>query len=836
MLEFWTQIGTYCDNLPRSQDDFFLRLWRDSRLRFKGVDTTTDWIDKCSAQILCAALSRRKPILIVLPDEAPHRIPMLFATVLLMKAVDSILYGEQARDSVIYFGTMAGIRGYLNQTYAGRLSLSEVFSQINLRRNGTPLSGDTLEEAISNVVFSYTPVDPQKIVAKYNPAWSFCDCSVGERLDWVSPVLRAFTDGKIPAVGCVQNPLANAIEEFEQAGWLIYQWPYPTYETLPDIRTLKPTIITPIVLESSAVLEQSEKFEKVYSLMFEVSQRINGRFAEDAQRAVWRYIRALERLVTPYIFYEAEYKDYWRIYSLEAHKNTAEEFVRALCETSNSYRNELPIVMTLLREIHKQLATMDPPLWSGLCELCVGELPNNEARVIVFPAKARRDLFSHALLSYHNISTQELAEINVWLVSLRQFTQWQREREHLCRIGGEQAEKVPRELLKRRWRPLLIGVPFRKLYPRCVALLRHSQVDVLIYPHQYNAFRRHYEEWEARMPPHKSRLPKVLSLLQRKAFPLGMFSKAEGPKRLQLGEAKALAVESTSDEVQTRMQGIFRAKPRVDEIAWLLQIEDDEFSQDLSSYPASDDAGEPFSDEPMIAKQAFHVQFKEGYDVLFHPSQTIQVIARSNGSLHLDERVARSLCPRDEVLFIHGQRRQSLYELILSRVHTHPSFLPHLNLIERWQDELIGKFRESKLSLDEVLRRMQHKGSNLQTSQAIRFWLYRHVLCPRDSKDLKRIAEVLDMPFVKEYHKQIGQAATRLRGLHIKVARGLNQWLQEEAIGASQERLEKVIDPQLGLKLSDFQDALLRLTVEKASLIDGLFLTSELGELRRKDG
>ena len=104
-------------------------------------------------------------------------------------------------------------------------------------------------------------------------------------------------------------------------------------------------------------------------------------------------------------------------------------------------------------------------------------------------------------------------------------------------------------------------------------------------------------------------------------------------------------------------------------------------------------------------------------------------------------------------------------------------------------------------------------------------------MCPKDEKDLQRIASVLDMSFVKQYHSQISRAASRLRGLHIGLSRKLNQWLQHGAIEATSEQVNELIDPELGITFNDFQDALHLLTVKETKQVEGLFLTSDLGQL-----
>jgi hypothetical protein len=153
-------------------------------------------------------------------------------------------------------------------------------------------------------------------------------------------------------------------------------------------------------------------------------------------------------------------------------------------------------------------------------------------------------------------------------------------------------------------------------------------------------------------------------------------------------------------------------------------------------------------------------------------------------------------------------------------------------LIERWQDELVTCFRKAKIPLSMVLAQMQAKGSHLQTETAIRFWLWGQVMCPSDAKDLQRIADILEMPFVRQYHRQIDRAARRLRGIHISLARRLNTWLEQEALSSNRQSFNAVIDEDLGLEFKDFREALMVLTVESIMEEEGLFLVSDLGQLK----
>ena len=135
--------------------------------------------------------------------------------------------------------------------------------------------------------------------------------------------------------------------------------------------------------------------------------------------------------------------------------------------------------------------------------------------------------------------------------------------------------------------------------------------------------------------------------------------------------------------------------------------------------------------------------------------------------------------------------------------------------------------------LNGLLRRMQAQGSQIISTQALLFWLRGMVLSPLDPNDLQRLAEVLNMSFVKQFHKFILQAANRLRGLHRGLSRKLNRWLAEHATGGEYKNDDDVIDPELGLTFGDVRSSLLVLRVIGIQNVAGPFLRDSLGRAQK---
>jgi hypothetical protein len=277
----------------------------------------------------------------------------------------------------------------------------------------------------------------------------------------------------------------------------------------------------------------------------------------------------------------------------------------------------------------------------------------------------------------------------------------------------------------------------------------------------------------------------------------------------------------------------------VSEVSRLLQVDEDIDDDDSTVSLDTDESAEPTDPEDPSpwCHSAIEVEFDQGWQARFAPDETINVIVTSPSGQHTDERYIRSLQLGDRVVVIHGQRRQSLYHLIILRVHHHPAIELHLALIRRWQEDFAvaySRWRQHGVrNLEKLLRQMQQLGSPLVSSLTLRQWLRGDTLCPQDEQDLHRLAEVLDLGFVQQYQRRIYQAANRLRGLHRGLAHRLSRWLEQQAAGLTTGSDDDVIDAELGLTFGDFRNSLMILHVTAVRTVTGLFTRSDLGKLER---
>lgn len=794
----WEQTRSAIHYLPRSQESFFRNLWEDRRLRFEGAHSSVDQIDHDSAKLVCAALSTRKPLLLVLPDESPRRMPLLFATGLVMHMLDHHLRAPEHH--LVYFGQSAAIKSYLSQTFIREQSMAGIVNQITIGRNRQQIA--TIAAQMPHVVFSYAPPQAETVLRRFKPKWVFLDCGSGEKGHWLKPLLPKLIANNIPSIACIQNPLAPIIDTFRHQGWEIFDW--TPQSSIAD----QPVLCTPYLVTDDTTTTHLEQAS--YSL-YQASRQAKTRFQHDVVGAVRHYLRTLEQLAVPLSFYEAECSNYWGIHSVARLQDGAQQFVEA-CGGDIS-RNLQP-ALTELNTLHNQWHESDPPLWDALRHLIIDPPDASKTTLLIFPNRTQKQLFAFGLLALDNIAEHELADLNVWITDLKQAANWKRDID------------TPANLPKPcDWMPILLGTPAQYRYPLYAHLLEHPALHAVLYPHQQPLMAWHIDRWNQRLSARIAASRKVLDTLSSR--PLASVERYTVRKRILLNETTEVAFERKPNSSPAAPTALLQLNSRIAE--WDYLMSEDDAVDEAATPIDSPDQNE--TNAPIYCQQIVHLACEGGYELRLAPHETVQVVVTANGKRQRQDRTARSLRAGDTLLYIHGQRRQNLYDLILSRIHDHPNFVLHISLLNRWREELIAGYRAKHISPTELLSQMQEKGSSLTSTQTIRTWLTGAIMSPLDGQDLQRVAQILELPFVAEHHDRINRAAVRLRTLHRVLARQLNSWLHRDALSNDADSFNALVDSELGLDFRDFRESLLLLRISSSTIETGLFLTSSLGHL-----
>ncbi len=857
MSEEW--IDNALAALPGTNDALFQKLWKDQRLLFDGRSGVGDTVDYYSACLVAAALRRGERLLVTLPDFQPHRPAFLFATALIRHFLDtrSPVGAAMPRSGpVLYFGPTVGIREQLRSTSVLRLglNLAEVFSQQDVSRGAAGLGRArsiprSAPAGLPRVVTVYSPTDASAVVRTYRPCWIAVDCGDVAPLIWLRPLLEEASRQGFPIIAWGQNPLSECVTDFVSYGQT-FTWP-PTIQPLgcfprkligdPDalMQASDSICLSPFVLQGGAIGDLSASLRDAGRLLARTVQHLGGRFGKDTVAIHWKYFRSLEALAVPIDFYEVEAPRFWGLQSFGKLSDACNHFRAACMQSEPRLYRDLEEVAAHLSKAKTNLESHGCALWEVLTNLCIEDPTIGEARILVFASDSRKRLFLFAMLARHNITEDDLREMRTHVLSLRELRRWVHSRHISSEADDEDDIFMPSE--KAIWHPVLVGLPSPTMTSRLLCAFLYPKVDIVLYPHQCSSLMRRQAEWSVRLNGNKSDNVSALARMSGLSMPHPI---PTTPARIVMDEPVEVNIETTTKTKTSATGPVWLPEDAVSEVARIFQSDDESTAEEIViSDQAEVGAGATADTSQEIwCAEAVKVQFDQGWHAYFAQDDVINVVKDG-----LDLRYVRSLRVNERVLLIHGQQRQSLYDLIISRVHKHPSIELHLAMIRRWQEDLRVAFEQWRIrtgdsaelgvhgvrDLNGLLRRMQARGSQLVADLTLSFWLRGFVLCPIDPEDLRRVAEVLDMGFVRQHYRRIGQAANRLRGLHRGLSRKLNRWLQDHATGAVHKSDDDVIDAELGLTFGDVQNSLLVLRVVGIENVSGPFLCINLGRAEK---
>jgi hypothetical protein len=722
---------------------------------------------------------------------------------------------------VLYLGSHIGIRQQLQLVTLKGFNLSSVFELTHIGSRGrTDLSlSATPTNALAEVVTAYAPAAPRALIEQCAPDLILLDLADATESHWLEVVLKCASERLIPVLGWGVNPLSECVAPFTLTK-SAFVWPMSAFfsDVVPPgnlyLSSPQEHSTHALVLTADDIKDTTQLFHRIYGLLLRASRAADGTLGRKVVGIHWGYLRTVESICIPGDLYESESERYWGHRSVAGTSEFCARFREAL--SLSTLTADLELAATLIDEVWG-IIRKSPPLWNALLNLCFDDSPLNP-KVIRFKGRARKQMFLLALLAQLNITEQDLKDINIEILTLDDAPPAYKHDAYIA------------------------GIPGVRSIPRLTSFLAANESQFIIFPHQLRSLEAQIRAMSKLLSPEPEYTAEVIEKLegvashshsQREQYSITL-SPLHSP--LHLADPKEILAIPRGGPATPRSYSrpLIEADSAVAELARLLErsgLDEEPDSTESLDEHLSDVQDNPEHETQEVCTKSLRVRFRENCMIDFPHDARVQVVVSASNKTQLQERYASSLRPNEKILYIEGQRRQNLYDLILSRVHKHPSFQIHLALIRRWQDDLRLAYstRKNATSAEEVLIELQHKGSKIQTSLTVRNWLNGLCLCPDDPEDLRRLAEIMGLGFVADQYKRIHKAAQRIRGLHIGLGLRLCGWLEGAAKGLDDDT--EVFDEELGLTFADFKTSLVVLTVQSVSAMDGLFLRSTLGKL-----
>jgi hypothetical protein len=797
-------------------------LLSDARLELgdPGHTRCADEIDEILGRLAALAKGKRTPVIVVLPDSEPTRAAAMLGTLLLDFWWDRHQAGASAGQPVLYFGNDIGIREDLGAVTVRDLGaqLSETLPQAHLaRRSGSALGGRRIARRLGlpSLLTVYAPADPEDLVRRYSPPFVVADLGITTDVPWLERLVAETRSRGIPTIMWATNP-----------------WPVgrqlggtdPVVISLPRLGRGGPagapkfatTAVQPVVLgdDNSRAIGRALRAAAVALARSSTPRAANGArdssgVTGDAVALHWRMLRSIELMPCPVNFHEALANSYWGLTPMS-------ELAAACVRFRDAAQASDPTATAALTEAAAEmdealvLLASGNPMWDALAQLAVDS--DSAGLDVVFGTRARRNLFLDAMLSIYSITVEDLRSVGVEALSL-----------------AEIQAMPPSDWIASPRQTVCVGTFAGSQDRYLESLMAREGVRVLIYEHELSRLEAGIRRWASARSFDAAALGRLV--------PLGGPSPPRVPLRATLSDPVVLQGTAAAGDREAAKVA-WREVDAEDELARFLEIADVAQKLDVPEddpWVGADEGGRS-EGEGVILDTALRVVFDEGWFAMYAPDDQLMFLRGLGKRVHTESRPAAELYPGCEILAIHGQRRQSLYGVLVERLHRNPVIALQLALIREWHHELATKYRvwsdATGRSVDDLVGELQARGSRITSALAVRFWIAGQTLAPLDPADIRRVAEVLSMEFTLRRHREIAAAAARLRGLHRGISNRITNWLEREA-GSVARLEESPIDPALGVEFSDFANTLVRLKVQSVERSNGPFLRSRLGFLER---
>lgn len=861
-FSFW---GWTANNIEKLLDKSTDKRIITDNLLCQSTSYSFDFTDIVNICLIEDVLKNNKQSAFLLPDNKKSRPTMLFASLLIQLWLH--LKKNDKRDSkLLFIGSPLILRHYFKEIkWAFRfkerhnpfyLHFSDFFPKTYI--SGGDVAQISQEDNfwdvhLPQILCHYSPTDPNLIIENYKP-----DCIVinfgSEQKDdpWIGSLIRKAREKNIPLIVFVQNSLSNALPIMQDLDLEIFYWPRNPTQIIPTDKLIKshkidlknflidfyetpPSTIKPIIIQST----NHWYFQKAYFNLIQARELSKNELTLTAVKIGFRYLRLLEELPIPLKIYESECGNYWGLKRISRVKEAFDKFL-------DTIEPQYPEIFEKLSETSSRLDRIyddfywnnDPEIWVALTDKIKQDVPENEIWILVFKVKARQKLFELSLLIKENVSSDSLEKKRIFITCLKDV------HKTLKRIKTPDSfDDITINTANKKIRSIIVGLPDIQTNPYLEDLFLQDSVDFFIYSHLNRVFEKRVDNWNSHFSQSLKSNVKILSktlkieniskiptrsnhLLLKK--PEIVISKNTTPRTSTLNDTSE--TNSEKEAIKNTVNNQFLS---------LTDLEEDDDSFFIEDNTNSNEATSRTNE--ILVNIAIEFQFETGEKALFSSNDTLKVInqALNSKTLHTstNDKLATNVRVGDKILFIRGQKRQNLYDLLISRIHGHPSVEIKLKLIKRWHEEFRTSFEKEKIkngrTLETVLYSIQKRGSKITSSQTLGLWLSESTIAPIDRDDLRYLGEELDLVFVKKYYKEIFAAAQRIRGIHVGFANKLNHWLLNQANGivSDEKNVSDFIDEELGITLQDFKDSLLILSVKKVESKHGLFYKDDLGKL-----
>lgn len=179
------------------------------------------------------------------------------------------------------------------------------------------------------------------------------------------------------------------------------------------------------------------------------------------------------------------------------------------------------------------------------------------------------------------------------------------------------------------------------------------------------------------------------------------------------------------------------------------------------------------------------------------------------------EKTLDKLVEGDLLVLIEGKSRKQLYEIILDGISQTPKIQAVSFLIRLWQKRIREGYIMSKMTYTEIYHSLK-KILFKKSYPVVRSWINGQTMGPNNLKDIELMAEILNLPDIKQLAPQIFQSLREVRKVRQQIAKILNKTIKAVNMNIKIENSDKL--EKYGIFSEDLKAAVQLVQVQSISI------------------
>lgn len=238
----------------------------------------------------------------------------------------------------------------------------------------------------------------------------------------------------------------------------------------------------------------------------------------------------------------------------------------------------------------------------------------------------------------------------------------------------------------------------------------------------------------------------------------------------------------------------------------------DFFMQELNIESESTDyfdpATTPSENGCKTAIPAIKVSFIGGKTILLNVKKRVQIYDSIKEKVR--DVTASHLSKGHLLILVDNSTKKTLASSIISKIESDPKMLEVVFYQKYWIKCLNEGYKKNNDTPKTLLDKLHEYGAKTpNTPGAVILWLNEAILGPNDFENIRRIGEIYGNDLLIRDWKLISASITRLRGIHVSLARKLNNLIPKAGIECDiRESENTIIDEELELSLEDFRNSI----------------------------